>query len=136
MMLLQAQNMPKHSANVGRTRRDTSTTHNIETTGILPSISHCFISRANKQNEWIIDSGATYHMCGPHIQLSNIRALPHPITVHMPNSSIVTVHEFGTFTLNENLTLYPVLKILNFNVNLISVTKLTKSINCSFNILS
>lgn len=60
-----------------------------------------------------------------------MRTLIKPIKVHMSNSQIAIVHEVGTYTLNEKLTLESVLKISNFNVNLISVAKLTKSINCS-----
>lgn len=83
MMLLKKQNKPKlrHSANVGKTLKDTSATHNND---ILGMTSYFFISTVSEQNEWVVDSGAIDHMCGPQIKLSNIRTLPNPLEFIYP----------------------------------------------------
>lgn len=63
-------------------------------------------------------------MRGPRITLTNIRTLTQPIRVHMPNSQVATFQLIETCVINDNLMLNDVLKILDFNANLISVNKL------------
>lgn len=94
--------------------------------------SFCFNTYSENPTTWVIDSGATDHMCGPNITLSNQKVLTKPIIVHLPNSQITTVNCIGNYKINNNLTLYNVSKITDFNVNLISVTKLTKQLKCCF----
>lgn len=71
-------------------------------------------------------------MCIPHINLSNTQALTKPITIHLPNFQVAIVRQIGFYFINKNLTLHNVLSILDFNVKLISVTKLTKQLQYSF----
>ena len=52
------------------------------------------------------------------------------IIVHLPNGSQVTCSYYGTVHFNDMLYLHNVLYLLEFSFNLISVTKLTKSLNC------
>lgn len=81
---------------------------------------------------WIIDSGAIDHMCDPHVTLSDMMMLIKPITIHLPNSQSLVVNHIDIYHFNNKLVLHNVLRIPNFNVNLSSITKLTKQIKCNF----
>jgi len=67
--------------------------------------SFCFNIKGDKPIIWIIDSGATDHMCGSEIKLSKQRVLGTPIKVHLPNSQTTTVKFVGDYKMNNNLTL-------------------------------
>lgn len=54
-----------------------------------------------------------------------------PITVKLPNRSHIIFNKSGTVKLNENLTLYNVLFVPDFNCNLISAYQLSSSNQCS-----
>lgn len=71
-------------------------------------------------------------MCGPHVTLSDMRLLIKPITVHLPNSQGANVKHINTYHFNSKIVLHNVLRIHDFDVNLISVTKLTKKLKCNF----
>ena len=75
--------------------------------------------QAYKSNTWIIDTGATYHMVQSVAQLTTITSLVHTLVTH-----IGTVHS------SPSLILTDVLCVPSFTFNLISVSKLTKSLNC------
>lgn len=59
-----------------------------------------------------------------------------PISLPLPNGSHLTAFVSGTIVISPSLTLYNVLYIPNFHVNLISVTKLTTNNDCSLNFSS
>ena len=52
------------------------------------------------------------------------------IIVHLPYGSQVTCSYYGTVHFNDMLYLHNVLYLPEFSFNLISITKLTKSLNC------
>ena len=78
---------------------------------------------------WILDSGATNHICHSLHYFTSYKMI-NPINVHLPNGSQLTCSYFGTIHFNNLLYLHNVLYIPEFSFNLISVTKLTKSLNC------
>ncbi|GAA0167848.1 hypothetical protein LIER_22692 [Lithospermum erythrorhizon] len=78
---------------------------------------------------WIIDSGASNHVTGNLLLLSNLRDMP-PCTVSLPDGKKVTSSKCGSARLSSSLTLHTVYYVPNFDCNLLSVTHLTEDIDC------
>ncbi|KAF7801996.1 retrovirus-related Pol polyprotein from transposon TNT 1-94 [Senna tora] len=76
--------------------------------------------------EWIIDTGASSHMCSKLSITKNIRTLLKPIVVLLPNGEFITVRKKGEVFLSDKLQLTEVLYGPSFKYNLISVNKLIK----------
>ena len=99
---------------------------------ILAGILYCY-SSINKIGDlsckcdkltigsWIIDSGASHYMTYTKDNLTNLKTLPYPFLITLPNGYKVKVAEIGDVCLNSTLTLYKVLLIPRFKFNLISV---------------
>jgi len=65
--------------------------------------------------------------------LAHSSSLPN---VTLADGSATTVSSFGTANLNSNLSLYLLLYIPVFQFNLLSISKLTKLLNCAAIFLS
>lgn len=57
------------------------------------------------KTQWIIDTGASDHMCHDDTLLSNIQLLSKPISIGLPNGHVISVYKFGTMVLNHKLSL-------------------------------
>lgn len=55
-----------------------------------------------------------------------------PIKVKLANQDCTNAKYIGNNTINKSIKLHGVLKLESFDVNLISITKLTKKLNYSF----
>ncbi|GJT63799.1 cysteine-rich receptor-like protein kinase 8 [Tanacetum coccineum] len=75
---------------------------------------------------WIVDSGATDHICITLTQMHNTIKLTHPISVSLPNGTTVEANITGSVKLNDSLTLHNVFYIPTFTYNLISISQLLK----------
>lgn len=73
---------------------------------------------------WIIDSGATDHICISISLMHNIITHITPIIIHLPNGQTVACNTIGSVTLQSNITLHNVLYIPTFTYNLISISKI------------
>jgi hypothetical protein len=82
-----------------------------------------------KNNTWILDTGATDHMISCSSLFTTITAI---ISTHvnLPNGAKASVAHIGTIKLSDNLTLTGVLCVPSFSFNLISASKLLKSLHC------
>ncbi|CAA7030339.1 unnamed protein product [Microthlaspi erraticum] len=80
-------------------------------------------------NAWVIDTGATNHICHDRNAFSTFKPLP-DTTVSLPNGILVSIVGLGTIPLGSNLVLTDVLYIPQFKFNLLSVSSLTKSLGC------
>ncbi|KAF7816125.1 uncharacterized protein G2W53_030094 [Senna tora] len=58
----------------------------------------------NKTN-WIMDTGATTHMCSDISLMQNLRILSNPRTVHLPDKTTKAVTKIGSVVLDKNLIL-------------------------------
>ena len=88
------------------------------------------------QDPWVIDSGAIDHMTGTSSLLSDLEQSSSLPNVTLANGSATTVSGLGTANLSPNLSLSSVLYIPDFPFNLLSISKLTKILNCAAIFLS
>ncbi|KAJ9556562.1 LOW QUALITY PROTEIN: hypothetical protein OSB04_011176 [Centaurea solstitialis] len=88
----------------------------------------CFVS---SPSNWIIDSGASDHMTGNHSLLCNFNEHRSFHEVEVANGSILQAIGSGTVRLSESMSLSSVLCLPKFTFNLLSVSKITRTLNCS-----
>ncbi|KAL0322188.1 UNVERIFIED_CONTAM: Retrovirus-related Pol polyprotein from transposon RE1 [Sesamum calycinum] len=81
---------------------------------------------------WIVDTGATSHMCGDVKLFNSLHTLHSCITIHLPDNSIAQAKECGDIHLSSNLTLTNVLYVPSFKHNLLSVSQLCQSNSVGF----
>ncbi|XP_074314653.1 uncharacterized protein LOC141649883 [Silene latifolia] len=75
--------------------------------------------------DWIIDSGATNHMCGNSALFDKLINLQAPIRIGQPDGSLQLVTQTGNISLlNGSIILHNVLYVPAFQHNLLSVGKL------------
>lgn len=79
----------------------------------------------------VIDSGASDYMTGTSSNLSNFQPMSYVPCVTLANGSKTIVKGTGTATLSASLSLPSTLYMPDFSFNLLSVSTLTKSYNCS-----
>ncbi|XP_014515602.1 uncharacterized protein LOC106773420 [Vigna radiata var. radiata] len=79
---------------------------------------------------WIIDTGATDHVTHEKENFVTFYKIK-PITVRLPNNTVITAKYAGTVQFCSSFILFNVLYIPDFSFNLISVQSLTKDLNCS-----
>jgi hypothetical protein len=84
---------------------------------------------------WIIDTGATDHMICSISFFTSITSVISK-TVKLPNGQHASVTHIGTIKISDSFILTDVLCIPSFSFNLISVSKLIKSLQCCFIFLS
>ncbi|KAL0446187.1 UNVERIFIED_CONTAM: Retrovirus-related Pol polyprotein from transposon RE1 [Sesamum latifolium] len=89
-------------------------------------------SEINDLDFWIVDTGATNHMCAKLSMLSKHSSPSQPTHVFLPDGTSQPVHLLGTAVLHNNLTLTNVLYVPNFRYNLLSVSKTCQSSHISF----
>ncbi|KAK4382735.1 Retrovirus-related Pol polyprotein from transposon RE2 [Sesamum angolense] len=87
----------------------------------------------NILTSWIVDTGATNHMCASACILTNVSPLPNPTSVHLPDGNTQSVTHTGSALLHSSLALTDVLLVPSFKFNLLSVSKLCSS--SSINVL-
>ncbi|KAL2247796.1 UNVERIFIED_CONTAM: Retrovirus-related Pol polyprotein from transposon RE1 [Sesamum indicum] len=92
-------------------------------------------SAAINLGDWIFDSGATNHVCAHFPSFVTYSARSHTHFVHLPDGSKKTVVYIGTVRLSNELVLDSVHYILDFPVNLLSISQLCNGnrYSCSFN---
>lgn len=87
----------------------------------------CLASSSN--GNWIIDSGATDHICYDLTLFSNIKSVPgNSSHIIIPNGKQVLVSKMGDIKVNDNISLNDVLFVPDFKFNLISIPKLCKDL--------
>lgn len=82
---------------------------------------------------WIIDSGATDHMTGESSMFSSYSPCAGNHKIKIADGSLSAIVGKGSVILSPLLTLKNVLHVPILSCNLISITTLTKDINCQAN---
>lgn len=77
---------------------------------------------------WVLDSGATHHITSS--PLDNLYSTTCPTFVSLPTGAHTPISSIGNFSLSPHLTLSNVLSVPDFKFNLLSVSQLTKTLNC------
>ena len=96
--------------------------------------SHAIVSTSGisglftfRDSSWIIDSGASSHMTGSRDLYSRISQLP---SVSIADGKTCRVSRQDTIRATSQLTLDKVLYVIEFLVNLLSISSITKQLNC------
>lgn len=72
---------------------------------ILSSITQPF----SHENFWILDLGATHHVCFCEKKFSEIHKLQKPSTVSLPNGTAITIEFVETISILQDLVLERIL---------------------------
>lgn len=83
-------------------------------------------NHTNSSTNWIIDTGASDHMCHDIHLLSNIQNVSKPFFIGLPNGHVLMVTKIGDVQLTQDLCLSKVLYVPQFKHNLLSVSRLCK----------
>ena len=78
------------------------------------------------QGEWILDTGATGHMCADSGSFESLKRLPKPKKITIANGSEEDAYGEGTIIINPSMTLEGVLYFPELAVNLYSLRKLDR----------
>jgi hypothetical protein len=90
----------------------------------------CF-SVVSSLDTWILDSGATDHVCSSLSLFTKYHNV-NPIPVKLPNGSIVTTDIVGDINVTQHITLHNVLYMPKFSFNLISISRVSLDLDCAF----
>ena len=82
------------------------------------------LSMLNSRIYWIVDSGASKHICTNRSLFLNLKPLQNS-TVTLPNNAVVPVKHIGDVRLKQDLLLTDVLYVPDFKFNLLSISALT-----------
>jgi len=78
---------------------------------------------------WILDSGTTNQIASDSQFFTHISSSFIP-NVNLSKGSIAPISSTGTIKFNDNITLKDVICVPYFNLNLMSFSKITSSLNC------
>jgi len=95
---------------------------------ILKYSASCF--PVFNSSTWIIDSGASEHMCFNSKSFLCLFPLPVPLNISLTYSFNIIVTHTGSVSILPSLTLHNVLHVPDFKYNLLSVNKLCIQLNC------
>ncbi|KAK9741428.1 hypothetical protein RND81_03G105000 [Saponaria officinalis] len=84
-------------------------------------------------SSWILDTGASDHMCYNNNMFSDIRTIPQPYVISLPNGHSITINNVGTVPLTREISLHNVLFVPSFRYNLLSISKLDNQFNSVIN---
>ncbi|XP_070010774.1 uncharacterized protein [Nicotiana sylvestris] len=85
---------------------------------------------ADNFNSWIVDSSANRHMTGSSKGIQNYSPCPKEDNVKIANGSLTPISGIETVICTPNIKLSSVLYVPEFPINLLSVSAITKALNC------
>ena len=88
----------------------------------------CLVSSSS--SEWVIDSETIDHMTGNSSQFSTFQSQPSTSTITLADGSQSCVLGSGTIFPTPSIPLSSVLSLLDFSLDLVSVSKLTRAPKC------
>lgn len=83
-------------------------------------------------DSWILDTGATMHMCAKHKLFSHLSSTPYNIPIKLPDGRLNHVTQIGDVNLTSKLSIKDVLYTPTFRFNLLYVNKLANSAQIKF----
>ena len=100
----------------------TSTANLASTSG-----THAFLA---SRSSWVIDSGASAHMTGTPSNLSSLTPTTAYPPVSIADGRSCSVKGYGSTKPTPSLTLHNVLYVPGFPTNLLSISTITRTLNC------
>ena len=94
-------------------------------TGFMAGKPFCFLT-SFKNEDWIIDNGASGHITSHLHLLTSVKQLKTPGFITMPNGKQSRIAHIGSVQLTPSLLLSNVLHVPDFQFNLLSVSKLCR----------
>lgn len=85
---------------------------------------------SNPPGSWVIDSGASHHMTGMSSSFSSYMVSSGKNMVRIADGSFSSIVGQGDIPITPELWLSSVLHVLKFTLNLLSVSHITKALNC------
>lgn len=108
-----------------------SNAHNSQDHALLAG-KMCLLAETNSKSGWLIDSGATDHICCDLNLFSTYKHVSGPIEhIVVPDVRQIPILHIGTVQITTEMVLHNVLHIPDFHYNLISVQRLCKDLHCS-----
>jgi hypothetical protein len=96
---------------------------------ILTNYSNSLICNNIALDTWIIDSGASHHICATLSWFQSYSEIT-PMIIKLPNGNHVTTKFVGTIVFYPDFSLNGVLVVPNFNINLFFVSSLCHNAHC------
>jgi hypothetical protein len=124
--LIQNANLAQSSATASSNQVGSSKNPD-HSSGIHTGIS-CFSNNACNLGTWILDSGASHHICISLQWFQSYIAIT-PINIKLPNGNFAIAKYSGTVSFSPDFTITNVLYVPQFSINLIAVSKLCHSLN-------
>ena len=90
----------------------------------------CWAHHSNSRGSWVLDSGATDHITRNKSFFSSLPTSSHLPSITMANGSKVSSHGIGIIHLFPSLPIDNVLYVPGSLFNLLSVSRLTRSLDC------
>lgn len=88
------------------------------------------VGKTDHGEAWVVDSGGTEHITCNQRLLKNVTKNTFEPPVIIPNGDFINVNGRGDLKLQNNINIDKVLHIPAFNCNLLSVSRLTKDLQC------
>ncbi|KAJ0947166.1 putative RNA-directed DNA polymerase [Helianthus annuus] len=79
---------------------------------------------SNSSTNWIIDTGASDHMCHDELLFTNLQTLSKPFLIGLPNGQNITINKIRIVHLTQDIVLQHVLIVPQFKHNLLSVSRI------------
>lgn len=98
---------------------------------ILLVIHHFFVVQLLLLHLWIIDSGASDHTTPTLSSFVGLTPAPSAKPVKLPTGYVAPITHTGSIKLSPYLSLHDVLCVPSFHFDLLSVSKLTQTLNCA-----
>ncbi|KAL4580943.1 hypothetical protein LXL04_017149 [Taraxacum kok-saghyz] len=100
--------------------------------GIELSLLNSLNSGNLGKNTWILDTGATAHMCSNLSNMKKLSTVQKYTPIYLPDGSIKSVSHTGMIELNPKIVLKNVLHVPDFKCNLLSVKSLAITAQIAF----
>lgn len=113
----------KQHLNSGGSQSTTSSDH------AMLAGKFCLLADNESKSRWLIDSGATDHICSDISYFSSVKRVDYDEFITIPDGSKVKIQHIGAVKLKDNMILENVLHVPSLKFNLLSVHRLCKDLN-------
>lgn len=94
---------------------------------VVANMAGLYENNIFRNSKWVVDSGANQHMTSSELELFSVVDISDlKLKVDHPNGSSAPITKSGNLILSKSVTLFDVLVVPDFNVNLLSVHKVVK----------